>query len=254
MDINFSSKIELSALLLKNSKYAVAFTGAGISTASGIPDFRSPGKGLWEKNDHFEVASITALRDNPDKFFDWIKPLFLQSRSAKPNPAHTFLSRMENKGIIKSIITQNIDGLHQQSGAKLVIELHGSARTATCPNCRSTYDTDQLFELLGNDGNLPTCSRCGHIIKPDVVLFEEMLPEKAWYSAHQEVRRADLILVIGSSLEVYPASTLPDIAIRNGAKLIINTLSKTPMDLYADVLLPMDVTKSIPEIFQMIDR
>jgi NAD-dependent deacetylase len=216
MDIDFSSQIELSASLLKSSKYAVAFTGAGISTASGIPDFRSPGKGLWEENDPFEVASFTAFRDHPEKFFNWIKPLFLQARSAKPNPAHIYLSLMENKGIIKSIITQNIDGLHQESGSKRVIELHGSARTATCPNCRSTYDTDHLFD-------------------------------------HQEVRKADLILVIGSSLEVYPASTLPEIAIRNGARLIINTLSKTPMDLFADVLIPMDVIKSIPAIFQLID-
>ncbi len=252
MDIDFSSRIELSASLLKNSKYAVALTGAGISTASGIPDFRSPGKGLWEENDPFEVASLTAFRDHPEKIFNWIKPLFLQARSAKPNPAHIFLSRMENIGIIKSIITQNIDGLHQESGAKRVIELHGSARTATCPNCRSTYDTDHLFELLSSEGNLPTCSQCGHIIKPDVVLFEEMLPEKAWHSAYQEMQRADLILVIGSSLEVYPASTLPDIAIRTGAKLIINTLSNTPMDLFADILLPVDVIKSIPEIFQII--
>jgi NAD-dependent deacetylase len=253
MDIDFSSRIELSASLLKRSKYAVAFTGAGISTASGIPDFRSPGKGLWVENDPFEVASLSAFRNHPEKFYNWIKPLFLQARSAKPNPAHIFLSRMENIGIIKSIITQNIDGLHQESGARLVIELHGSARTATCPNCRSTYDTDHLFELLYGDDNLPTCSQCGHIIKPDVVLFEEMLPEKAWHSAHQEVQRADLILVIGSSLEVYPASTLPEIAIRNGAKLIINTLSKTPMDLFADVLLPINVIESIPRIFQMIE-
>lgn len=253
MNIDFSSRIELSASLLKSSKYAVAFTGAGISTASGIPDFRSPGKGLWEKNDPFEVASLTAFRDRPEKFFNWIKPLFLQARSAKPNPAHIYLSQMENKGIIKSIITQNIDGLHQESGAKRVIELHGSARTATCPNCRSTYGTDHLFEFFNSDVNLPTCSQCGQIIKPDVVLFEEMLPEKAWHSAHQEVGRADLIIVIGSSLEVYPASTLPEIAIRNGAKLIINTLSKTPMDHFADVLLPIDVIISIPEIFQMID-
>jgi len=202
MDIDFSSQIELSSSLLKKSKYAVAFTGAGISTASGIPDFRSPGKGLWEENDPFEVASLTAFRNHPEKFYEWIKPLFLQSRSAKPNPAHIFLSQIENKGIIKSIITQNIDGLQQESGAKRVIELHGSARTATCPNCRSTYDTDHLFILLSIDGNLPVCSQCGHIIKPDVVLFEEMLPEKAWHSAYQEMLRADLIFIIGSSLEV----------------------------------------------------
>ena len=252
MDIDFSSRIELAASLLERSKYTVAFTGAGISTASGIPDFRSPGKGLWEKDDPFEVASLTAFSEHPEKFYNWIKTLFLQARSAKPNPAHIYLSLMEKRGIIKSIITQNIDGLHQESGAKRVIELHGSARTATCPNCSSTFAADYLFELFISDGNLPACPQCGNVIKPDIVLFEEMLPEKAWRSAHQEVRKADLILVIGSSLEVYPASTLPHIAVRNGAKLVINTFSKTPMDTYADVLLPMDVTKSIPEIFKII--
>jgi len=254
MEIDFFSQIELSASMLRNSEYAVAFTGAGISTASGIPDFRSPKKGLWEKVDPFEVVSLTAFRDHPEKFFNWFKPLFLQARSAKPNSAHIFLSRMENEGIIKSIITQNIDCLQQESGAQRVIELHGSAKTATCPKCRSTYDTDRLFELYNSDGNLPNCPQCGQIVKPDIVLFEEMLPEKAWHAAHQEACRADLILVIGSSLEVYPANTIPDIAIRNGARLIINTLSKTPMDHLADVLLPMDVTQSIPELYKLVNN
>jgi len=253
MEINFFSQIELSASLLINSEYAVAFTGAGISTASGIPDFRSPKNGLWEKFDLFMVASLTAFRDHPERFFNWFKPLFLQARSAKPNPAHIFLSRMENEGLIRSIITQNIDSLQQESGAKLVIELHGSARTATCPKCRSIYDTDHLFDLYNSDNNLPVCPQCGHIVKPDIVLFEEILPENAWQSALQEARRADLILVIGSSLEVYPANTIPDIAVHNGAKLIINTLSKTPMDYFADVLIPMDVTQSIPELYKMVN-
>jgi len=251
--IDLSSQIEFSASLLKSSEYAVAFTGAGISTASGIPDFRSMEKGLWKKYDPFAVASLTAFKNHPENFFNWFSPLFLQTRSAKPNPAHIFLSRMENDGMIKSIITQNIDYLQQESGAQRVIELHGTARTATCPKCQSTYDTDQLFELYNSDGNLPTCSQCGHLVKPDIVLFEETLPEKAWQSARQEALRADLILVIGSSLEVYPANTIPDIAIRNGAKLIINTLSETPMDHLADVLLPVDVTKSIPQLYQLVN-
>ena len=253
MNIDLSSQIELAAQLIRNSEYVVAFTGAGLSTASGIPDFRSPGSGLWEKNDPFEVASLSAFKNNPEKFFNWIKSLYLQAKSAKPNRAHQFLSQMEKKGIIKSIITQNIDGLHQKSGAVRVIELHGSARTVTCPNCRVSYNSDRLLEKMKNDALLLTCSKCGHILKPDMVLFEETLPEKAWISAHMEARRADLFLAIGSSLEVYPANTLPEIAIRNGAKLIINTHSKTPMDQLADALICMDVTKSIPKIFELIE-
>ena len=224
MNIDLSSQIELAAQLIRNSEYVVAFTGAGLSTASGIPDFRSPGSGLWEKNDPFEVASLSAFKNNPEKFFNWIKSLYLQAKSAKPNRAHQFLSQMEKKGIIKSIITQNIDGLHQKSGAVRVIELHGSARTVTCPNCRVSYNSDRLLEKMKNDALLL-----------------------------MEARKADLFLVIGSSLEVYPANTLPEIAIRNGAKLIINTHSKTPMDQLADALICMDVTKSIPKIFELIE-
>lgn len=252
MDIDLSAQLELAAQLISSSSYTVAFTGAGISTASGIPDFRSPGEGLWEKNDPFEVASLSAFRNHPEIFFNWIRPLFLQAKVAQPNAAHISLAKLENQGRVKSIITQNIDGLHQESGANRVIELHGSAITATCLHCQKKYDSKDLFEEIKTDDVLPTCVECAHIIKPDVVLYEEMLPEKAWISAYEEARKANLFFVIGSSLEVYPANSLPDIAVRNGSRLIINTLSETPMDHLADVVISMDVTQSLTEIINLI--
>jgi len=246
------SRIEDAASLIKNASYPVAFSGAGISTPSGIPDFRSPEEGLWEKQDAYEVSSLSSFRRDPKKFYNWIIPLYQQSISAKPNPAHTYLSRMQSEGYIQSIITQNIDGLHQASGSRNVIELHGTAKTATCIYCQKQHKTGDLFEIFQNEKTIPKCLNCGNIIKPDVILFEEMLPEKAWHNAHSEMLKADLVVVIGSSLEVYPANSLPEIAIRNHAKLIINTLSKTPLDRFADILLNMDVAYAIPEIYKIL--
>lgn len=252
MNTDLNLRIMDAASLIQDATYSVAFTGAGISTPSGIPDFRSPKEGLWENNDPFEVSSLSSFKSNPEKFFDWVIPLYQQSNSAEPNPAHIYLSRMQSEGYIKSIITQNIDGLHQTSGAENVIELHGTAKTATCVYCSAKHKTEDLFEIYQNKNRIPQCSKCGNIIKPDVILFEEMLPEKAWYNAHNEMLKADLVLVIGSSLEVYPARSLPEIAKRNNAKLIINTLSETPLDKLADVLLNMDVAHAIPEIFKIL--
>lgn len=250
MDSILHIQIEKAAKLIGNSKYTVVLTGAGISTASGIPDFRSPGYGLWEENDPYEVASLSAFRNHPEKFYNWIRPLYLQAKAAQPNEAHLSLTGLERQGIVKSIITQNIDGLHQKSGAESVVELHGSARTATCLNCQKKYTSEDLFDIM-KDG-LPTCNDCGHTIKPDVVLYEEMLPEKEWIFAHKESCKADVFFVVGSSLEVYPVNSLPRIAVQNGAYLIINTLSETPLDQLADVLIRMDVTQSLPEIIKLI--
>lgn len=253
MKKELSRLINECADILKHSSYSVAFTGAGISTASGIPDFRSVGSGLWEKDDPFSVASLSAFRQSPKKFFNWIKPLFLQSHNAKPNSAHTALAEMETAGFIQSVITQNIDGLHQAAGSKNVIELHGTAQTATCPICTAVHNADDLLTLYSKTEKIPTCKNCGQIIKPDVVLFEEMLPESAWYSAEQEIEKSETILVIGSSLEVYPASSLPKLGVRKGAKLIINTLSSTPLDKTADMVINADVTEVIPEIFRLLN-
>lgn len=252
MDTHITHQMIKVSDLIRNAKYAVAFTGAGSSTGSGIPDFRSKGSGLWEKDDPFSVASLTAFKRHPEKFYNWIRPLFLQSLHAKPNGSHLGLAALAQEGFIQSVITQNIDGLHQRAGSSKVIELHGNALTATCPSCAIPYKTQALMKMYNEENKLPTCSNCGRIIKPDVILFEEMLPVEAWQSAYDEIQKADVVLVIGSSLEVYPANTLPEMAVQNGAKLVIVNLSATPMDHLADIVIHSDVTEVIPKIFYML--
>lgn len=241
-----------AAALINDSSYLVVFTGAGISTPSGIPDFRSPDSGLWEKYDPFEVASIWAFRHQPEVFFDWIRSISVQADNAKPNHAHLALANLEKRGIVKSVITQNIDSLHQMAGSKKVFELHGSARTATCPHCGKKHPQEYFRHMIMEEQGIPHCDSCGKMIKPDVVLFGEDLPHDAWDGAYQECLQADLVFVVGSSLEVYPANSLPETALRNGAKLIINNLSPTHLDQRADVLLKMDVTEGIGALPELI--
>jgi NAD-dependent deacetylase len=244
--------VKRAADLLSDSKYAVAFTGAGISTPSGIPDFRSPDSGLWNHSDPFKVASVKAFRENPKDFFDWIRPLAINSESAKPNSAHLCLARMEKLGIIKSVITQNIDGLHNKAGSQNILELHGSAQTATCSLCGKRHNRDYFHPIITQSKAFPRCLSCKSIIKPDVVLFGESLPQEIWNSAYQECLKADLVLVIGSSLEVFPANSLPETAIDNGANLIINNLGKTHLDKKALILLRMDVVEGIGKLEEFL--
>ena len=240
--------IKQAALLLSKAKHAVAFTGAGISTPSGIPDFRSPQSGLWNQNDPYRVASIWAFRQNPKDFFDWIRPLAINSESAKPNSAHFALAQLETLGIIKAVITQNIDGLHHKAGSQNVLELHGSAQTATCPSCGKKHSREYFHGIITQSKEFPRCTDCKSIIKPDIVLFGESLPQNIWNKAYQECLLADLILVAGSSLEVSPANSLPETALSNGAILLINNLGQTYLDEKAKVMLRMDVEQGVGKL------
>lgn len=245
---DFQEKILQAAKFLSSSTHAVAFTGAGISTPSGIPDFRSPKSGLWESYNPFQVASIDAFNHHPRDFFNWIKPLAIQAGASLPNAAHLCLAKLEKNGIIKAIITQNIDDLHQKAGSKKILELHGNARTATCPHCLTKHDRDEYMHILTDSDDMPKCKTCNKIIKPDVVLFGEMLPQQIWAEAYAHCAKADVMLVVGSSLEVAPANTLPEICAQNNAHLIINNLSATHLDRLADILLPIDVTLALEGI------
>jgi NAD-dependent deacetylase len=240
--------IKEAASLLAKAQHAIAFTGAGISTPSGIPDFRSPQTGLWQHDDPYQVASIHAFRKNPKSFFDWIRPLAINSASAAPNSAHIALAHLESRGLIKAVITQNIDGLHQKAGSKKVLELHGSAQTATCPSCGKKHSRDYFYKVLTQSKEHPRCNNCDHIIKPDVVLFGEPLPQNTWEKAYQESINADLILVVGSSLEVSPANSLPETALDHGAVLLINNQGDTYLDDRALVLLRMDVELGVGQL------
>lgn len=244
-------EIELAAELVRDAQYMVAFTGAGHSTPSGIPDFRSPGSGLWEKDNPMLVASIWAFRLKPKAFFDWIQPMVDTLRSATPNPAHTALADLQEMGHLKTIITQNIDNLHQRAGSRPVLELHGHLREATCTRCYKKVPVDPEMEQLVREGQIPRC-QCGGVQKPDVILFGEQLPVRVFNQAMEEARRCDLILVAGSSLTVTPAADIPYLAVEHGARAIIVNFQPTDFDPLADVVIHGDLVSVLPRIVEAL--
>jgi NAD-dependent deacetylase len=245
--------IGYAANLLKNASYGVAFTGAGISTPSGIPDFRSHNTGLWENVDAMEVASIYGFRQNPQPFYNWIYPLAHLTLNAKPNPAHYALAQLEAEGHLRAIITQNIDMLHTRAGSKTIHELHGHLREATCVHCFTVYPGEPIINQFLQDRKVPHCPLCGGVIKPNVILFGEQLPIAPLQAAKEAVRKADVLLVVGSSLEVAPAGDLPLLAARNGAKIIILNIEPTPVDRQAQVVIHADAAEILPEIVHCME-
>ncbi len=240
--------IRYAADIIRGAKRAVALTGAGISTPSGIPDFRSVHGGLWEQYDPFEVASLSAFRYHPEKFFDWIRPLAQKMHHASPNPAHIALAQLERAGYLDKIVTQNIDGLHQRAGAENVLEVHGSMEKLTCVSCYNKYAAIDFEAPYFERGVIPLCPQCNHILKPDVVLFGEQLPIRTWLSAQKACSHCDLMLVAGSSLEVLPVAGLPMRALENGAHLIIVNNTSTYIDVRADYVFNDDVADILPRL------
>jgi NAD-dependent deacetylase len=245
--------IECAANLLRGSKNTIAFTGAGISTPSGIPDFRSAHSGMWEKVDPLVVASIYGFRQNPDAFYQWIYPLARLLLNAQPNPAHLVLARMEERGYLKGVITQNIDMLHTRAGSRVVHELHGHMRDATCIHCFTIYPAEPIMIQFLDDRKVPHCPRCGGVIKPNVILYGEQLPVLVMQAAKEAARQAEVMLIVGSSLEVAPASDLPVLAQRNGAKLILINLEPTHVDSMAEVVIHADAAEILPQIMEGVE-
>jgi NAD-dependent deacetylase len=242
--------IARSAQLLREASYAVAMTGAGVSTPSGIPDFRSPDSGLWTKVDPFAVASLFAFRLHPQDFYEWIRPFARLIVEAQPNAAHRALARLEAAGLIKAITTQNIDGLHQRAGSQRVHEVHGHVREATCVRCYRTVPADILIEKFVEDGQVPRCT-CGGLLKPNVILIGEQLPLQVLTAARKDTNACDLMLVAGSSLEMEPAADLPLVALGHDARLIIVNYQPTYLDDRADVVIHDDVAEILPRIADM---
>ena len=240
--------IKHAAALLQASRYAVALTGAGISTPSGIPDFRSPHSGVWERFDPMAVASLQAFRRQPQMFFDWVRPLTQTILSAQPNPAHLALAQLEQYGPLKAVITQNIDMLHGRAGSQTVYEVHGHMRTATCLDCGFGCDATELLAQVMQQQIIPKCEQCGGLLKPNVVLFGEALPWTIFQEAQTAAATCDLMLVAGSSLEVAPVGDLPYLAKRNRARLIIVNLGETHLDGIADVVIRGDVAQVLPQL------
>jgi NAD-dependent deacetylase len=221
------------AALLRRHHPCLALTGAGVSTESGIPDFRSP-TGIWARFDPLEYASLAAFRADPEKVWRFYAPRFEMLTGAEPNRAHRALAELERLGIVRAVVTQNIDLLHERAGSRDVIEVHGSIRTSTCPRCRAVHQLHEVAGLVEADG-APRCRECGAVLKPDVVFFGEMLPAAAIDRAYELARASPLLLVVGSSLEVFPVADLPLETLRAGGKLAIVNRGPTALDARADV-------------------
>ena len=223
------------ARLIEAHRPCVVLTGAGMSTESGIPDFRSP-TGIWAEFDPAEYASLPAFRADPEKVWRFYKPRIAMLTEAEPNAGHIALAALERAGLIEAVVTQNIDLLHERAGTRNLVEVHGSIRTATCPSCGESYPRDTVLAQL-EEADAPACERCRSILKPDVVFFGELLPATEIDRAFELARGARLLLVVGSSLEVHPVAALPEETLLFGGRLAILNQGPTPYDGRADLKL-----------------
>ncbi|MCE4625331.1 MAG: NAD-dependent protein deacylase [Desulfurococcales archaeon] len=236
--------IRPAAELLAKSRHAIALTGAGVSTASGIPDFRGP-QGLWRKIPSYKF-SIDYFLENPGEVWELYLQRFRAIGALKPNPSHYALAKLESESVLKAIITQNIDGLHQKAGSRNVIELHGTFKKAVCLQCGRTYPIEYALRQV-EEGRLPRCEYCGGLLKPAVVMFGEPLPAVALTRAFFHAERSDVVLVAGSSLYVSPANQIPVIAKARGAKVIIVNLGEVYLDV-ADIKIEAPTEKALPRL------
>jgi NAD-dependent deacetylase len=240
-----SPEVVRLAELIRSADSVVALTGAGISVPSGIPDFRSPGTGLWEKVDPMEVAHIDAFRRDPERFWSFYGERFATLRDKRPNGAHLALVELERRGVLDGVITQNVDMLHRRAGTRELVEVHGSIATCSCPICGEQMELDEArARLAADERGVPRCES-GHPVKPDVVLFGELLSEAAMRRAGQLAARADVLLCVGSSLEVYPVAGLPQLTLESGGRIALVTQGPTPLDAVAEVKLSGDVVAEL---------
>jgi NAD-dependent deacetylase len=237
--------VERLAELVRGAASVVALTGAGISVPSGIPDFRSPGTGLWERVNPMEVAHIDVFRRDPERFWRFYGDRFQTLEGIAPNAAHTALATLERAGMLDGVITQNIDRLHERAGTRALIEVHGTISHSSCLRCGARYPIDEVRARLSADpAGVPRCD-CGAALKPDVVLFGEYLPPDALAKAEALARGADLLLCIGSSLEVFPVAGLPELTLARGGRLAILTQGPTPLDEAAAIRLGGDIVDEL---------
>ncbi|HEV3229824.1 MAG TPA: NAD-dependent deacylase [Solirubrobacteraceae bacterium] len=236
---------ERLARLVREAGSVVALTGAGVSVPSGIPDFRSPGTGLWQKVDPMEVAHIDAFLSDPARFWEFYAERFATLRDREPNRAHGALAELERRGHLDAVITQNVDMLHRKAGTQTLIEVHGSIEHSDCLACEEQFGLDEVAGRREVDPQrVPRCD-CGEPLKPGVVLFGELLPAAALARAQELAERADLLLCVGSSLEVYPVAQLPFITRASGGRVALVTRSPTPADQLAEVKLDGDVVDEL---------
>jgi NAD-dependent deacetylase len=236
-------KLHQIADLLKNSHNTWAFTGAGVSTESGIPDFRSHKSGIWQEVDPMEVASVDGFLHDTPRFYEFWHWRFAMLDQAEPNLTHRWLASLEMRSLLRGVITQNIDGLHRQAGSERVYEIHGCFREGLCIQCQQGYTIEQILERAQVDGK-PRCDSCQGLLKPDVTLFGEMLPE-AFYEAMDVVGLCEVLLVLGTSLEVFPAADIVPRVKQQGGSVIVINADETGMDFLADVIIHDRLAKVI---------
>jgi NAD-dependent deacetylase len=239
------------AELVRESESTIALTGAGVSVPSGIPDFRTPETGLWANADPMEVAHIDVFERDPARFWSYYRPRFHALGDKRPNAAHEALAELERRGLLAGVITQNIDRLHRAAGSENVVEVHGSIATSTCRACRASFYLDEVDELFDAEG-VARCTACSGPVKPDVVLFGEMLSEAAMAQAHALATEAELMLCIGSSLVVHPVAGLPEVTLASGGQLAIVTKGATPYDGDAALKLEGEVDEELPALLEAL--
>lgn len=243
------------ARLVADAGSVVALTGAGVSVPSGIPDFRTPETGIWANVDPMEVAHVDVWRADPARFWSFYGARFTRLQHVEPNPAHAALVELERRGRLDAVLTQNIDTLHARAGSSDVVELHGSIAGCHCPACGAREPLPAVLDLIAaDDDGVPRCPTCGGVLKPDVVLFGDLLPEQAVARAERLAAGADVLLCIGSSLQVWPVAGLPERTLDAGGHVAIVTASATPYDDAAAVRLGGDVVDELTGLLAALDR
>lgn len=242
-------QIQRAVQCIKESKGIMVLTGAGISTESGIPDFRSPGTGLWEKMDPMEALSTKTLLNHPEKFYRQGFQILTSMKDALPNTAHRVLAKMEEEGIVDLLVTQNIDNLHQKAGSKKVYEVHGHVRSGSCLECQEEMLLDKMENKVADGEIPPRCEHCGGIVRPNVVMFGDALPP-CFDMAMDAIRKYDLLIVIGSSLEVGPVNYLAYLC----KKLMIINLGPTAYDSRADLIIRQKAGEALTSIYEALKK
>jgi NAD-dependent deacetylase len=249
--------VEKGARLLRDAGKILVFTGAGLSTESGIPDFRSPG-GIWDRYnpEDFYFHKIVSSQEAREKYWRMSTEFYGTMKDARPNQAHLALKEMEDMGKILAIVTQNIDCLHQKAGSapEKVIEIHGTAFSVSCLSCGKRYERDEIQDRILAGEKAPSCDACKGTLKPDTVSFGQAMPESKMTAAFRCARECDLCMVLGSSLVVYPAASIPMQAVENGARLLIVNRDPTPMDQDADVVIHGSLGETLTKLMGQVRK
>jgi len=249
---NLDSKIEKIAQLILKAQNIVILTGAGMSTESGIADFRSPETGLWEKVDPYEFGSVHSYVANTSKNLKFMLEMGMTIFRAKPNKGHKSITKLQKMDKLKGVITQNIDGLHQKAHTKNIVELHGTVNESKCMRCHKVYPITTMINQVLNGNYSPSCEVCQGLLKPNAIFFGEPLLSETLIKADKMIEDCDLMIVLGSSLLVYPAAHYPDKASSNGTKLVIINIQETHIDKYAEVVIHDKIGEVFPQIVEKV--